>query len=59
MKGWARQHDVQINQGIYFDKSTMEDIVCMEFCPLPKDGNSISCDRGTGHIHPHLLPMSW
>jgi hypothetical protein len=33
IKEWARQHDVQINLGIYLDKSTMEDIVWMEFCP--------------------------
>jgi hypothetical protein len=33
MKEWARQHDVQINRGVYFDKATMDEIVRMEFCP--------------------------
>jgi len=33
MKGWVKEHDVQINRGIYFDKTTMDDIVRLEFCP--------------------------
>jgi hypothetical protein len=33
MREWAKQHDVQINRGLYFDKSTMDDIVRLEFCP--------------------------
>lgn len=33
MRQWARTHDVQINRSLYFDKSTMDDIVKLEFCP--------------------------
>lgn len=33
MRAWARSHDVQINRSLYFDKSTMDDIVKLEFCP--------------------------
>ena len=33
MKKWASKNEVQMNRGIYFDKTTMDDIVKMEFCP--------------------------
>ena len=33
MNTWARQNDVQLNRGVYFDKHTMDDIVKLEFCP--------------------------
>jgi hypothetical protein len=33
MYAWAKQDEVQVNRSIYFDKSTMEDITRMEFCP--------------------------
>jgi hypothetical protein len=33
MRAWARTHDVQINRSLYFDKSTMDDITKLEFCP--------------------------
>ena len=33
MKEWARQHDVQINRGVYFNITTMDEIMRMEFCP--------------------------
>jgi hypothetical protein len=33
MKRWATANEVQINRGIYFDKSTMDDFVKMDFCP--------------------------
>jgi hypothetical protein len=33
MQMWTKQNDVQINLGINFDKTTMDDIVKMEFCP--------------------------
>lgn len=33
MTDWAKKEEVVVNRGIYFDKSTMDDIVKMEFCP--------------------------
>lgn len=33
MKEWAKWNDVQLNRGIYFDQATMDDIICLEFCP--------------------------
>lgn len=33
MRRWARNHDVQINRSLYFDKSTMDDFTKLEFCP--------------------------
>jgi hypothetical protein len=33
MRGWARDHDVQINRSLYFDKSTLDDIARLDFCP--------------------------
>jgi hypothetical protein len=33
MSKWAKDNDVQINRGVYFDKTTMDDIVKLEFCP--------------------------
>lgn len=33
MQSWAKNHDAQINRGVYFDKSTMDEIVKLEFCP--------------------------
>ena len=29
---WAKQQDVQIDRGLYFDNATMDDIVKVEFC---------------------------
>ena len=33
MQSWAKDQDVQLNRGVYFDKTTMDDIVKLEFCP--------------------------
>lgn len=33
MQSWAKNNDVQLNRGVYFDKTTIDDIVKMEFCP--------------------------
>jgi hypothetical protein len=33
MKEWVQQDNIPINYGVYFDKSTMDDIVCLEFFP--------------------------
>ena len=33
MHAWAKRHDVQLIRGVYFDKTTMDDIVKLEFCP--------------------------
>lgn len=34
MMTWAKQQDVQINRGLYFNKATKYDIVKWEFCPV-------------------------
>jgi hypothetical protein len=33
MKKWATANEVQMNPGIYFNKTCMDDIVKMDFCP--------------------------
>ena len=32
MHAWAKQHNIQLNRGVYFDKTAMDDIVKSEFC---------------------------
>ena len=33
MRKWARNHDVQLNRSVYFEKATMDDITKLEFGP--------------------------
>jgi hypothetical protein len=33
MQTWAKQNNVKLNRGLYFDKTMMDDIVKLEFCP--------------------------
>ena len=55
MKRWAKEHDVQINRGIYFDKTTMDDIVRLEFW----SSTPMAYLHGrTGNITDGLLPMN-
>ena len=46
MAGWARKHDISITRGIYFDKTTMDEITKLEFNPGAASAYFCTADKG-------------